>query len=122
VNALLWLLAAPLALVFLTAASVRALAYDLARRQMAWVGAVPRPLLLFVSVAEILGALGLVLPGLTHASTLLIPLAAAGLGLIQFLAIFFHISRHEPRNATANVALLCILAFIAVGRLALSPI
>jgi len=121
-NTLLWILAAPLALMFLTAASVRALAYDLARRQVAWVGAVPRPLLLFVSVAEILGALGLVLPGLTHTATSLIPLAAAGLGLVQLLALSFHVSRHERRNATANVALLAILTFIAVGRLALAPI
>jgi len=121
-NLILWVVAGVLAAIFFTAASVRALRYDFAKKQMAWVGAIPRPLLIFISCAEILGAMGLVLPGLTRIATQLIPLAAVCLAAVQLLAIFFHLSRHEPRNASANTVALAALIFLAAGRFALSPL
>ena len=120
-NALLWALQALLVLVLLPAAVTRAVSYDFAKKRMAWVAAVPRSLLLFISVAEILGAIGLLLPRLVHVALQLTPLAALGLGLIQFLAFLFHWSRHEPRNAIANLLLLAGLVFVALGRLVVSP-
>lgn len=121
-NLILWIVAALLAMIFFTAGSVRGLRYEFAKRQMAWVGAVPRPLLIFISCAEVLGALGLVLPGLTHIATPLTPFAASSLGVVQLLAIFFHLSRGESRNASANVVLMALLAFVAASRFALSPL
>src|SRR5438552_1429226 len=120
-NISLWTLQGALALVFLPAAVTRAVSYDFARKQMAWVAAVPRPLLLFISAAEIVGAIGLVLPGFTSAAPQLISIAALGLALIQVLAFLFHTSRHEPRNARANLLLLAALVFVAAVRLVLSP-
>jgi putative oxidoreductase len=121
-NFILWLIAGLLALLFFTAGSVRALRYEFAKKQMAWVGAVPRPLLIFISCAEVLGALGLVLPGLTHTATWLTPLAGAGLVVVQVLAFGFHVSRRESPNAIGNTAIVALLAFVVVGRLALSPL
>jgi len=120
-NTLLWGLQALLALILFPAAAARALSYEFAKKRMAWVAAVPRSLLLFISVAEILGAIGLVLPGLTHVAPQLIPVAAVGLGLIQVLAFVFHTSRGESRNASANLVLLGALVFVAAGRLVVSP-
>jgi len=117
-NTLLWGLQALLALILFPAAATRALSYEFAKKRMAWVAAVPRSLLLFISVAEILGAIGLVLPGLTHVAPQLIPVA---LGLIQVLAFVFHTSRGESRNASANLVLLGALVFVAAGRLVVSP-
>src|SRR5256886_1350775 len=115
-NALLWVLQAALVLILVPAAITRAVAYDFAKTRMAWVAAVPRPLLLFISLAETLGALALVLPGLTGVLPQLTSAAAVGLGVIQALAFGFHVSRHEPRNASANVALFALLVAVAVGR------
>ena len=120
-NALLWVLQAALVLILVPAAITRAVAYDFAKNRMAWVAALPRPLLLFISVAEILGGLGLVLPGLTGAAPQLTSAAAVGLGVIQALAFRFHLSRHEPRNASANLALLALLVAVALGRSVVSP-
>ena len=120
-NPVLWALQASLVLILLPAAITRAVSYDFAKKRMAWVAAVPRSLLLFISAAEILGAIGLVLPGLVHVALQLTPLAAFGLGLIQLLAFLFHRSRHEPRNASANLLLLAALVFVAIGRLVVSP-
>ena len=120
-NPVLWALQASLVLILVPAAVTRAVSYDFAKKRMAWVAAVPRSLLLFISVAEILGAIGLVLPGLTHVAPQLIPVAAVGLGLIQVLAFVFHTSRGESRNASANLVLLALLVFVAAGRLVVSP-
>lgn len=120
-TAVLWALQAILALPLVVAATVRATRYDFAKKQMAWVGAIPRWLLLFISAAEILGGLGLVLPGITGTAVRVTSIAAASLAAIQLLAFGFHLSRHEPRNAGANLALLGLLLFVAVGRLTLAP-
>ena len=120
-NILLWSVQAVLVLILFPAAVTRALSYEFAKKRMAWVGAVPRSLLLFISVAEILGAIGLVLPGFTHVAPQLIPVAAVGLGLIQVLAFVFHTSRGEFRNASANLVLLGALVFVAAGRLVVLP-
>ena len=120
-NALVWVLQAALVLILVPAAITRAVAYDFAKGRMAWVAALPRPLLLFISLAEIAGALGLVVPGLTGMAPQLTSAAAVGLGIIQALALRFHISRHEPRNATANLVLMVLLVAVAVGRSAVSP-
>ena len=50
-NSLLWVLQAALVLILVPAAITRAVAYDFAKTRMAWVAAVPRPLLLFISFA-----------------------------------------------------------------------
>ncbi len=120
-NALLWFLQAALVLILLPAAITRAVAYDFAKSRMAWVAALPRPLLLFISLAEILGALGLLLPGLTGVAPPLTSAAAVGLGIIQALAFRFHMSRHEPRNASANLGVLALLVVVALGRSVVSP-
>ena len=120
-NAALWIMQAILALIFLVGAATRAAAYEFAKQRMAWVSAVPRSLLLVISGAEILGAIGLVLPKLTGVATPLTPVAAIGLGVIVLLAFAFHMSRDEPQNAVGNVVLLGLLVFVAVGRFALAP-
>ena len=121
-TAILWALQAVLGSVFVVAATVRATRYEFAKRQMAWVRAVPRRLLLFISAAEILGALGLILPGVTDKATLVTAVAALCLGVVQLLALGFHVARHEPRNASANAVVLALLVFIAMGRLVIAPI
>jgi uncharacterized membrane protein YphA (DoxX/SURF4 family) len=81
------------------------------------------PTLHFVSgTAEILGGLGLILPGLTKIQTRLTPLAAAGLALVMVGATFWHLSRGESANIFVNIVLFALTAFIAYGRWRLSPL
>src|SRR5580704_4564897 len=76
VNRLLWVVQAILALLFLFAGSAKLVmsAADLTAQTP-----LPAGLLRFVAVMEILGGLGLVLPGILHIQMKLTPLAAAGL-------------------------------------------
>jgi len=122
VSSFLWAVQAVLAFILFVAATVRATRYEFAKRQMAWVRAISRRLLLFISAAEILGAVGLVLPGLTRTAVVLTPIAAVSLGVVQLLALGFHTSRKEPRNASGNAALLALLALVAVGRFVIAPL
>lgn len=69
-----------------------------------------------IGVAEILGAIGLILPALLHMAPTLVPLAAIGLILVMFGAAVTHARRHELPNVAINVVLLLLAAFVAWGR------
>jgi len=72
--------------------------------------------------AEILGGLGLILPGLFKIRTNLIPLAALGLALVMLGAAVFHLPRGEMGNIIMNLLNAAILTFIAYGRWKILPI
>ena len=81
------------------------------------------PVLHWISgTAEILGGLGLILPGLTKIQTRLTPLAAWGLTLVMLLAAVYHITRGEYANIINNLFLAALCAFIAYGRTRLVPL
>ncbi len=83
---------------------------------MGWTAELPR-LTRFIGVAEILGALGMLLPIPTNILPWLTPLAALGLTLIQVLAIGFHARRSETaRSLPLNLVLLLLAVFVAWGR------
>ena len=82
----------------------------------------PRPFVLFIGVAEVLGGLGLILPGLLGVRPGLTPLAAAGLVLVTIGATVYQLAAGQPESAlfAAVVGLLC--AFVAYGRSKLAPL
>jgi hypothetical protein len=69
-----------------------------------------------VGLAEILGALGLILPRLTGIASILTPIAAIGLVVVQMGALRVHLVRNEHQPLPANMLLLLLAAFVAVGR------
>jgi putative oxidoreductase len=89
---------------------------------MKWVKVVPPGLTRFIGVSEILGALGLVLPVLTHILPWLAIAAAVGLALVMIFAAVFHASRHEYAGILMNVVLLVLVLFIVYGRWMLVPL
>jgi len=71
-----------------------------------------------IGMAEILGAIGLILPLATGIATLLTPLAAVGLVVIQLGAVVVHVRRGEGKTVPFNVVLVLLGAFVAIGRFA----
>jgi hypothetical protein len=69
-----------------------------------------------VGLVEILGALGVILPWLTGIAPVLTPIAAIGLVVVQIGALRVHLVRNERQPLPANVLLLLLAAFAAVGR------
>jgi uncharacterized membrane protein len=69
-----------------------------------------------IGVAEILGALGLILPAVTHIAPILVPIAAVGLILVMIGAAVVHARRKELPNVAICVVILLLAAFVAWGR------
>jgi len=85
----------------------------------------PVEFLAFISVAEVLGGLGLILPGLLRIQTGLTPLAAAGLTIIMAGAVgmsVIGIGSESPAEAVAPFALGAASAFVAYGRWVIAPL
>ena len=90
--------------------------------QLDWMYDLSEPLHYVTGVAEVLGGLGLILPGLTRRGTWLTPLAATGLILLMAGAIVWHLGRAEFTNVATNLAMILVLAFIAHGRWRAHPL
>lgn len=89
---------------------------------MQWMYELPQGLHYFSGTAEILGGLGLMLPGLFKIRTQLVPLAALGLAVVMLGAVVFHLTRGEVTIIVINLLNAAILAFIAYGRWRIHPI
>src|SRR5262245_10974196 len=83
-NRLLWVVQVLLALLFLFAGGTKQL---VSAAELTGQTSLSAPFLRFIGVMEILGGLGLVLPGMLRIGTVLTPLAAAGLSIIMIGAV-----------------------------------
>ena len=123
-NIALWIVQILLALVFTASALPRLfLPIEQLPASMAWALDV-NPLLMvrLPALAEILGAIGLIVPSVVRIQPKLTVWAAYGLALVMVLAIIFHISRGEYGNIVSNIVLLALSLFVAYGRSKLAPI
>lgn len=122
-NTVLWIVQVLLALAFVGAGVNHAFRYEAIKAQpmMSWVNALPRGVLTFVGVCEILGGIGLVLPAVTNVVPWLTPVAASFLAVIMLLAALFHFSRRENSAIVINLVLLVLAAFVAYGRFVVAP-
>lgn len=119
-NVIAWVLQGLLAAVFLfhgimytvsPAPMVRSM-----REQGHWPPALPSWFRVFIGAAELLAALGLVLPGLLHLLTFFTPLAAVGLAVVMIGAIVYHVRRREVAVLPGVALLLILTVAVAVIR------
>jgi uncharacterized membrane protein YphA (DoxX/SURF4 family) len=116
-NVWLWIAQSLLAVFFLLAGAMHAfMPIEQAAKIAAWIASAPVALVRFIGVAELAGAIGVVLPGATRVKPWLTPLAAAGLVIIMLLAMPVHIARGEVSMLGRNIAASSIAAFVAWGR------
>jgi len=92
------------------------------REQGRWPPAIPTSFRIFIGIAELLAAVGLVLPGLLHLFTFLTPLAAAGLVIVTFSASIYHLRRREVAAVPIVGALLVLTAIVAILRWQVAPL
>jgi len=114
----LWFAQLLLAAAFLLVGYIHALApIAVAVARAPWVASLPVALVRFIGIAELAGALGLLLPAATRIQPKLAPLAAAGLATMMVLAIPFHLMRGETNAIVINLVLASLAAFVAWGRM-----
>jgi uncharacterized membrane protein YphA (DoxX/SURF4 family) len=113
----LWIVQGLLAVAFLGAGATKlSQPKEKLLKNMPWVEDFSQPAVRLIGAAEVLGALGVVLPALTGVLPWLTPLAALGLVLLMVGAALTHLRRKEYGNVAINVVLLVLAAFVAYGR------
>lgn len=118
-NIALWTVQGLLAVVYLAAGGlkvVRSREQLVATGRLDWMKDNSDAAVKAVGVVEILGALGLILPGATGIAPVLTPIAAVGLVVVQIGAFRVHLTRHERQPLPVNAILLLLAAFVAIGR------
>ncbi|MBY8862365.1 DoxX family protein [Nocardia sp. CA2R105] len=106
-NVALWILAGVLAVVFAAAGVMKTTQpRDELAEKLPWVEDVSTGTLRLIGVAEMLGALGLILPVWTGIASVLTPIAAAGLTVIMVLTIVIHARCKDPTAIVVNLVVL----------------
>jgi hypothetical protein len=82
----------------------------------------PRWFQLFLGVAEVLAAVGLILPGLTRIMPWLVSWAALGIMVVTASATVYHVARGEMSSAAITLVLFGMAAFVAYLRYRVIPI
>jgi uncharacterized membrane protein YphA (DoxX/SURF4 family) len=82
----------------------------------------PRWFQLFLGIAEIAAAIGLVLPGLTRIQPWLVAAAADGVVIVMVAATVWHVVRNEISSAGITLVLLIAATFVAYMRHRVLPI
>ena len=115
----LWVVAVVLAAAMLGAGGMKlARSRDQLQRNpaMAWTEDFGPPMIKAIGAAEVLGALGLVLPPLVDVATVLTPVAALGLAVLMAGAVATHVRRSENQAILPPLVLFALAAFVAWGR------
>jgi uncharacterized membrane protein YphA (DoxX/SURF4 family) len=122
-NVALWIIQALLALLFLFAGGTKLVLPIDVLTSMGSPNQVqlPRLLIRFIGVCEVLGALGLILPGLFRIKPGLTPLAAAGLVIIMIGAAVLTFVGDGIAMALSPLIVGLLTAFVAYGRWRLRP-
>ena len=120
-NVFLWILQVLLAGMFLMAGAMkvmksRAELVESQPERMGWVEHVSDQTVKVAGGAEVLGALGLILPAITGIAPVLVPLAAAGLAITMILAAVFHTRRGESQATAMNIVLAILSLVVMWGR------
>ncbi|HEY8551024.1 MAG TPA: DoxX family protein [Vicinamibacterales bacterium] len=84
--------------------------------------AFPRAFWVFLGVAEVAAAIGLILPGLTGIMPWLVTWAAAGVTFVMISATIYHIVRNEGTSTIITAVLLVMSAFVTYMRWKVLPI
>jgi uncharacterized membrane protein YphA (DoxX/SURF4 family) len=117
----LWTIQGLLALTFLFAGAMK---LAMSTEDLAAAMTLPLPILFvrFIGVCEVLGALGLVLPGVFRIRTDLTPLAAQGLVVIMIGAVTLTVATMDASMAALPLVVGILAAVVAYGRTRVAPL
>jgi uncharacterized membrane protein YphA (DoxX/SURF4 family) len=122
-NIALWIIQILLALLFLFAGGTKIILPVKVLQAMGSPNQIMLPgfLIKFIGLCEVLGALGLILPGLLHKRPSLTPLAAAGLSIIMIGAVALSIAADGVMAGIGPLVVGILCVFVAYGRSRLVP-
>jgi uncharacterized membrane protein YphA (DoxX/SURF4 family) len=117
-NLALWIIAIVLTVVFAASGLMKQFVPKdkLVTSGQGWAQDFSPPAIRLIGIAEILGAIGLVLPAALQIAPMLVPLAAVGLALVMAGAAAVHARRKEAPMVAMNAVLLVLAVIVAWGR------
>lgn len=121
-NTVLWVLQWFFGIYFIAIGIMHFIVPDGLPALMEWMYELDDTMHVVAGIAEILGGVGLILPSITRIQPQLTVFAAAGLVLVMFGAVIFHVDRGEGASIATNVIIGALMAFVAYGRWKLAPI
>jgi uncharacterized membrane protein YphA (DoxX/SURF4 family) len=120
-NILLWILQIALAWLCIAGGIYQIFKIEQMQKNVASMRALPRSLWAFLGGFGCLAGLCLILPGAINVLPILTPIAAAGVAAESVLISAFYIYYKDYSPMGYGLAMVCMAAFIAYGRFALSP-
>ena len=119
----LWVAQVLLAFVFVSAGLVKLLTpIPQLAAMMPWAGQYSETFVRFVSLVDLAGVIGILLPALIRVLPGTTVLAALGCAVLQVFALVFHVSRGEAEVTPLNLVLLALCLFVLWGRGRKAPI
>ena len=114
----LWIMQSLLALIFLATGLTKVTQprLQMAAGPMRWAADVSDAQFRTIGLLEVLGAMGLILPGVLGVAPMLVPLAATGLALTMVGAIRTHLRYGETDRLAVPIVLLIMALFVAIER------
>ncbi|MER7607914.1 DoxX family protein [Nocardioides sp. NPDC127503] len=121
-NIALWIVACVFGFGYVAGGIVKlTMPYEKYAAKLGWPGDFTPGNVRFMGVVEILGGIGLVLPGLVGVAPILVPVAASCMALYMAGAITERIRRAEYKELLGDLLFLAAMVFIAWGRFAVEP-
>lgn len=118
-NTMLWSLQFIAALIFMYSGINKSIFSEqkLVAKGQTGVEGLPLPLIRFIGISEIFGAVGLIVPWWTNILPVLTPIAAICFAVMMILAARIHYKRKEYKNVLTNAIIFVTCLFIAYERL-----
>ena len=121
-NILLWVLQVLAALLYAASGVMKVFMFDKISADVRSFGALPRKAWMALGIVELVCVAGLIVPGAFHWQPSLTVVAAAVLAIESLVFIGVHVKYREIAPIIMSGVLGLLMAFIAYGRMVLSPI
>lgn len=116
-NITIWILQGILAAMFAMAGVMKTTQpKEKLEKSLPWVKDFSLPMVRFIGLSELLGAIGVVAPMLTGIMTILTPIAATGLAIVMVLASTYHLRKKEYKEIAFNGFLFAMAAIVVYYR------
>jgi uncharacterized membrane protein len=121
-NVALWIVASVLAFGFIAGSIVKLTwSHERYAAKLHWPADFTAGQVKLIGVVELLGGIGLVLPGLLAIAPVLVPIAASGMALYMAGAVTERVRRREHTEMIGDLLFVAALLFVAWGRFGLEP-
>jgi hypothetical protein len=121
-NVFLWVLQVLAALLFGASGVMKVFMFDKVSKDVPSFGALPREAWMALGILELVCVVGLIFPAALHWKPVLTVVAATVLAIESLVFIWVHVQYREISTIIMCAVLGLVMAFIAYGRMFLSPI